>query len=443
MIPTSLQKIGQTANPVEKGPFQKPSLLSRVGKGLIAFGSGRSSSEIDMIRANRDLMQQQVEAGETEQLRNQQIEMLRGVAFSDHPDADKALNRLFQLDPQSAEQVFKGIGAMEQYQREDAARRAAEIRNTPPELREQVIRRQAEELRAQGRDPRDTESLLGMAPEQQDSALRVIEAAALSAKDRMDAERGLNVPAGQREFESLIEGFTPDEQARARRIKAGLVQRAGTKSLRQMIAEDPVLAEALARVEAEAAAEKEGAKGEARRSQELISVGLRQADATAVIRRGLELLDIIDTGRPEAIALAAKNLFGVAGADETELQANLGKAILAQLRQVFGAQFTEREGSRLEGIEANFGKSTAGNRRLLEQTLKDMERDARRGIDAARRNEDEFSVREIENALKFRLTPEDDDGVQEEAQETETDEVTATGPNGEKAVLRDGKWVIL
>ena len=191
--------------------------------------------------------------------------------------------------------------------------------------------------------------------------------------------------------------------------------------------------------EIDTAGGKETSKSQAQRDQEHIDVGQRQADATAVIRRGLELLDVIDTGRPEAIVLAARNLFGIAGADETELQANLGKAILSQLRQTFGAQFTENEGKRLEGIEANFGKSTAGNRRLLEQTLRLMERDSRRGIETARRLGDGFAVREIEEALNFSL------GEPEQAAPATAPQVqegaTATGPNGERIQLVNGQWV--
>ncbi len=183
----------------------------------------------------------------------------------------------------------------------------------------------------------------------------------------------------------------------------------------------------------------EGAKttgrGIAKREQELIDIGQRQADATAIIRRGLQLIDIIGTGRPEAIALAAKNLFGIAGADETELNANLGKAILAQLRTVFGAQFTEREGERLDFIEANFGKSTAGNKRLLQQTLKIMERAARRGKAAAKKAGDTFAEEEIQKALDFDLDP-----------NAQQDNVAPEGtiiinPQGQRFIKQNGQWV--
>jgi len=159
------------------------------------------------------------------------------------------------------------------------------------------------------------------------------------------------------------------------------------------------------RIAADVAGSQATARGASARDQEFIDVGQRQADATAVIRRGIQLLDVVGTGRPGEIALAARNLFGIAGADETELNANLGKAILSQLRTVFGAQFTAGEGERLEYIEANFGKSTEGNRRLLQQALKIMERAARRGIEAATRAGDEFAAKEIQDALDFTLEP--------------------------------------
>lgn len=151
---------------------------------------------------------------------------------------------------------------------------------------------------------------------------------------------------------------------------------------------------------------KETAEGISKREQEMIDSGLRMADSTAVLRRGIQLLDLVGTGRPEEIALEAKNLFGIAGADETELNANLGKAILGQLRQTFGAQFTAEEGKQLKNIEANFGKSTEGNKRLLNQALKIAERAARRGISAAEKAGDDFTAQEIRNALEFDIDPE-------------------------------------
>lgn len=178
-----------------------PSLLSRVGKGLISFGTGIPAAEIDNIRAGRDINQAnariaEVQATEAEQLpqqreaeaaRQQEIQSLIGVAMSpDNPDRDKALTRIFQVDPDLANQVFDGIGARSQAQREDAARRAAEIQSTPPEARAEIINRQAQDMIANDRNPKDTLSLLEMSPEEQDNILRFTQAAALSAKDRAE-----------------------------------------------------------------------------------------------------------------------------------------------------------------------------------------------------------------------------------------------------------------
>lgn len=150
----------------------------------------------------------------------------------------------------------------------------------------------------------------------------------------------------------------------------------------------------------------------AARQQDFISTGLEAADSMPNILRGIELLDAVKTGGLQSVALRAKQLFGVEGADEAELSSRLGKSILAQLRPIFGSQFTENEGRELKRIEAGFGKSTAGNRRLLKQTERIVRRSARRGIRAARRAGDLDSVREIEEALKFTLSPEVGGGAQ-------------------------------
>lgn len=144
--------------------------------------------------------------------------------------------------------------------------------------------------------------------------------------------------------------------------------------------------------------------GQGTRASDAINAGLAAADALAITRRGLDLLREVKTGGLHNVALKASNLFGVTGADEAELSANLGKAVLAQLRSTFGAQFTEREGARLGEIEAGFGKSTEGNKRLLEQAEKLLERTARRGLSAAAVTGDKFSMDEIKAAMGFTLS---------------------------------------
>lgn len=141
-----------------------------------------------------------------------------------------------------------------------------------------------------------------------------------------------------------------------------------------------------------------------------IDAGISAADSLPVINRALELLDSVKTGGIDAAKLAATNFLGVTGADESELSNNLGKAVLSQLRATFGAQFTEREGARLDALEANFGKSTEGNKRILQQVKKLVERAARRGIDAAERTGDKFSADEIRRSMDMKLSPQSQQG---------------------------------
>jgi len=148
-------------------------------------------------------------------------------------------------------------------------------------------------------------------------------------------------------------------------------------------------------------------KGASERLENAIVEGVDAAQGAAVLHRALGLLNSVETGGYDAAALRAKQFFGVESADEAELSASLGKAVLSQLRTTFGAQFTEREGARLERIEAGFGKSTAGNKRLLQQTLSLVERASRRGIRAAEEVGDENAANDIRELLKFRLVYDD------------------------------------
>lgn len=150
---------------------------------------------------------------------------------------------------------------------------------------------------------------------------------------------------------------------------------------------------------------KEVAKLTVRRRQGFIDSGIEAADSAANIRRSVDLLKEIKTGGFANIALRAKQVLGIEGADEAELTANMGTAILAQLKPLFGAAFTEGEGQRLERISARFGKSAAANKRLLSQQLKIVERAARRGIAAAESQGDTFTANEIKKALAFDVTP--------------------------------------
>jgi len=160
----------------------------------------------------------------------------------------------------------------------------------------------------------------------------------------------------------------------------------------------------------EAAAEKAGEvkRGGAieERRQSTINLGVDASKGLPVLKRSLELLDTIQTGGFAAAQLRFQQAFGIEGADEGELSANLGKAVLTQLKSTFGSAFTEREGSRLERIEAGFGKSPATNRRLLGNLLQLVEREANSAIKAAVESKDFRTAAEIQELLEFEFQQE-------------------------------------
>jgi hypothetical protein len=184
------------------------------------------------------------------------------------------------------------------------------------------------------------------------------------------------------------------------------------------------------------------------REQASIDRGISAADSTANIRRAITLLDTVKTGGIDAVRVRAKQIFGIEGADEGELSSNLGKAVVAQLRETFGAAFTKSEGDKLDRIESGFGKSPAANRRLLDNTLRTMERLAQRGLKAAESRQDDFAIQSIQDSLVFDLgeqrpvrekpavnAPTDASTQFQEGQ-------TATNPQtGQKATFTNGQWV--
>jgi hypothetical protein len=153
-------------------------------------------------------------------------------------------------------------------------------------------------------------------------------------------------------------------------------------------------------VRAEGKTQETRALEQEKRQQALLQAGIDAADASGNLMRSIELLDQVKTGGINRASLAAKRFFGVEGADEAELSANLGRAVLAQLKPIFGAQFTAAEGERLEKIEANFGKSTEGNKRLLRELLDTNLRAARRAQSIAERTGDETTLAVIEPIIK-------------------------------------------
>lgn len=114
--------------------------------------------------------------------------------------------------------------------------------------------------------------------------------------------------------------------------------------------------------------------------QDVIATGIRQARNIGRLRDALKILDRVETGGLASIGLKAKRALGITDADEARLAYILRKNVLQKLKPTFGAAFTAREGELLASIEANEDQSTAANRALLEDMIREMELD----IDRAR-----------------------------------------------------------
>ena len=98
-----------------------------------------------------------------------------------------------------------------------------------------------------------------------------------------------------------------------------------------------------------------------------------------------------------------KSTFGVESADEGQLSNLLGKNVLSQLRTIFGAAFTAKEGDELKTIEAGLGKSNEGNIRVLQDALTFIELKATDAIQEANRTGDKATARRISKYLELDL----------------------------------------
>jgi hypothetical protein len=140
-------------------------------------------------------------------------------------------------------------------------------------------------------------------------------------------------------------------------------------------------------------------------SKAVIQEGLDAAKGLPALKRTMQLLDTVETGGYDAFKLKAKKMFGIEGADEGELSGNLGKAVLSQLKATFGSAFTEKEGQRLETIEAGFGKSSATNYRLIGNLMQLVESYVEKGIKRAEDMGDTATADELRQALEMQLDP--------------------------------------
>ena len=273
----------------------------------------------------------------------------------------------------------------------------------------QFVQQRRNAIAMRGGDTSQTDEILGLLSSGRDKDAQDYVTAFTSALDQAKDR-----PAALIEQEALLKQIKSEDPDAARAARIALKLEAPAKaglSVDEQI--DLTRKKALARAEVELdtagdierlkASQKATGKGISERQQGFIDSGVSAADSTANIRRSIALLDEVKTGGFASISAKAKQMFGVESANEGELAANLGQAVLAQLKPLFGAAFTAAEGERLESISARFGSNTETNRRLLGQMLKISEKAAMRAIRAAESSGDDFTAKEIKDSLEFVL----------------------------------------
>lgn len=235
------------------------------------------------------------------------------------------------------------------------------------------------------------------------------------------------MPSSLTSFNAMTQGMTPEDVTKARRIELGLDARAvgaapknveiggvnhvfdpvSKTYIPAVVGGEQITPETVA--ESESTIKQAGAvgtaqgKGQEERAQDQIGRGLEISKGIPSITRAIALLDSVKTGGVDRASLKAKEIFGVESADEGELSNLLGKAVLSQLRETFGAQFTVEEGKRLESIEANLGKSPAANRRALANALTMAKVAANRAKRLAKSRNDTETVDAIDQYMSLDL----------------------------------------
>lgn len=171
------------------------------------------------------------------------------------------------------------------------------------------------------------------------------------------------------------------------------------------------------------------------RNQNAIDIGFDAAMALPTLKRAVTLLDSVKTGGYSAMALKVKQIFGLESADEGELSGLLGKGVLSQLRTTFGAAFTEKEGSRLAGIEARIGTNAQTNRRLLGNAMQIMEFAIDRAISVA----DDETKGQLQSLRS--LTLEDTETTPINVQAPAEGAIAIDRATGSRIKLVNGEWV--
>lgn len=331
---------------------------SRGGTFFASALSGVPRSEIETVRANRDIAQTQAREIDPNSAENQEIRRLAREAAQGNTDAAR---QLFALRPELAMKLREGLGLLEDDRLEAAANRAFILQNTPFAQRDAVIRQQIAEA-PEGVNMRDTASLIGMSEEDQNRALAIAQALALTPEQRAGGGRTSELQTFQ-ELVRTAEG--PEGTARdAARVELGLDPRAST-SAQERIAGDTDLAGRVAQSQGQIAGARTEAEiqAEIRNAEDVAAADARRAALVEAAVQGERitanriktadeakaLLPEAEAGAQEMIALlnGIRNdpqLPNVLGAIEGRTDVRLDEReadLIARINQVTGQTFLQ------------------------------------------------------------------------------------------------------
>ncbi len=410
--------------------YEQPSILGAIQTGLRSRGEIQRQGILTREEENLARLRDIQEAQQAEQ--RGLLQRARGVEGISPEEAtqQEAINLYYANNPDEGAKVLKVLGIERKEQVEDLAADADNMLNaTTNEERLFLIDERARKISARGGNPTDTlelKDLLRDDPANFTLALRGAKAAALTEFQRSQLGVGYGstrAGAGEKAFqpvtlvnkagEKILVNPVFDPRTGKSRLEEASIPEGYTIS-RETAPEKR--AADIATVGAKKGAEITGKKI-AERRQVAVDQGLTSSEGFANVARARALLDTVKTGGFSNAALRAKQVFGIESADEAELSNRLGKSVLSQLRQTFGAAFTAEEGASLARIEAGFGKSTKGNRQLLDQAMKLINKKADEGIKAAVASKDFSAAQRIQDNLDFTLDiGEGDLNIQEQAE---------------------------
>lgn len=150
--------------------------------------------------------------------------------------------------------------------------------------------------------------------------------------------------------------------------------------------------QAMTPILAQQEASKKIGAGTAATSLDVIDLGEKAAPIIPRVERGIELLGKVDTGGFDAQMKAIADYTGADTADASELQSIFSEQLLSQMQSMKGlGAMSEGDRKAIESGIASWGKSAAGNKRILQNYLSVLKRQKNNALmEIDRQGKDKF-----------------------------------------------------